>query len=124
MTEKKPTRQFIPADEDLPIPPDTKKSSDVISERVKELARQAPERFSGRRVDSPFDLPPHELDNPVARRAKALTLAIDTMRTVRTFTSYQVVGTAKLFDIFLENGSIPDTATPVVEAEGASDADV
>lgn len=58
------------------------------------------------------------LDNPTTRRAKALELAVETIRHAQKFTTFEVVHTAALYDSFMASGNTPP---PTVEEQPSAD---
>jgi len=84
---------------------------------------KSPGKQPGNGIAGPYGstaTPQHELDHPVARRAKALEMAVETVRTVRDFSTYQVVHTAHLYEQFLETGSTPPAPAATTEADDAN----
>lgn len=55
-------------------------------------------------------------------RAEALGLAVETVKSTRNFTNFQVVHTAKLYEDYIMDGSVPpQPSTAPVEAQEVTD---
>ena len=61
------------------------------------------------------------MDDPVARRARALELAVQTVQAVRGFTNFQVVHMADLFEKYIADGTTPPRPQTVTDEQEVTD---